>query len=356
MRSVLLITESLDGGATKEQSLEPLTRSAAHLRDVGLNVVGRVAARGREIGPAIANARADVVVLCPHFTEDVGQLAETLRAARDRRNRPALVLLDTFDQSSTPLLPLLDLVDRYAKKVLLRDRSRYLGTFAGGYVFTDWLARTQAFDLRGWHFGSVAPGRASLAKLTLAWNFAGARRFRRLMTAGRFLSRRWRRRRVHVNARFTPAGRGADARGDWYLWHREQMRQALDQRCSHLRLTPRGRIGRRAYLREQWDSRVIVSPFGYGELCLRDVEAIAAGAVLVKPDMGHLEVSPDLFTAGETYVPVQWDGSDAGEAAASVACDEGRAYDIACAARQRLQRYLDERGWVADARRVFQDL
>ena len=56
-------------------------------------------------------------------------------------------------------------------------------------------------------------------------------------------------------------------------------------------------------------SRVIVSPWGYGEFCHRDYEAILAGCVLVKPDTSFSDTWPEL-EAGKHYVPCRPDFSD----------------------------------------------
>ena len=53
-----------------------------------------------------------------------------------------------------------------------------------------------------------------------------------------------------------------------------------------------------------------VSPFGYGEVCWRDFEAMLCGCLVIKPDMSHVETNPDIFRPHETYVPVQWDYAD----------------------------------------------
>jgi hypothetical protein len=57
-------------------------------------------------------------------------------------------------------------------------------------------------------------------------------------------------------------------------------------------------------------SKLCFSPFGYGEICWRDFEAIACGAVLVKPDMSHVRAQPDIYRPFETYIPVRWDLAD----------------------------------------------
>lgn len=71
-----------------------------------------------------------------------------------------------------------------------------------------------------------------------------------------------------------------------------------------------GIIPKNKYLKELRSSKTCVSPFGWGEVCYRDFEAIIAGAILLKPDMSHLETYPDIYKKWETYVPLKWDMSD----------------------------------------------
>jgi hypothetical protein len=71
-----------------------------------------------------------------------------------------------------------------------------------------------------------------------------------------------------------------------------------------------GGVSQKRYNEELPQSKIVLSPFGWGELCLRDFEAVRAGALLMKPDMGHLETWPDVFRPGETYVPFSWDAED----------------------------------------------
>src|SRR5262249_58507263 len=70
------------------------------------------------------------------------------------------------------------------------------------------------------------------------------------------------------------------------------------------------------YYDELLRSRICISPFGYGEVCGRDIEAIICGCLLIKPDMGHIRSHPDIFVPGETYVPVRWDYADLAETCA----------------------------------------
>lgn len=66
-------------------------------------------------------------------------------------------------------------------------------------------------------------------------------------------------------------------------------------------------------------SKTALSPFGWGEACCRDYQAMALGSVVIKPDMSHVECWPDIFQAGETYLPCKPDWSDAHEIIQEVA-------------------------------------
>lgn len=66
----------------------------------------------------------------------------------------------------------------------------------------------------------------------------------------------------------------------------------------------------REYREEMGKSRIVVSPYNWGEVCYRDFEAFAFGCVLLKPDMSHLRTYPSWYNEDDTYIPFQWDFSD----------------------------------------------
>lgn len=71
-----------------------------------------------------------------------------------------------------------------------------------------------------------------------------------------------------------------------------------------------GMTKQRKYYSELKKSKIVLSPFGWGEVCFRDFETIISGALLFKPDMSHLITFPNVYIPNETYVPLKWDGSD----------------------------------------------
>ena len=57
-------------------------------------------------------------------------------------------------------------------------------------------------------------------------------------------------------------------------------------------------------------SKIVISPFGNGEVCFRDFEAIHAESLLIKPDMSHVTTFPNIYIPYVTYIPIRWDLSD----------------------------------------------
>jgi hypothetical protein len=87
-------------------------------------------------------------------------------------------------------------------------------------------------------------------------------------------------------------------------------RRLFMERISGNPLFVTGIVPQNQYYRELRDSKIVLSPFGWGEVCFRDFEALISGSLLLKPDMSHLKTWPDIYIPYETYVPVNWDGTD----------------------------------------------
>ena len=66
------------------------------------------------------------------------------------------------------------------------------------------------------------------------------------------------------------------------------------------------------------EAYTVLSPWGLGEACHRDYQAMLYGAVVIKPRTDHLECWPDIFQPNKTYVPCKLDFSDAHEKIAEV--------------------------------------
>lgn len=60
-------------------------------------------------------------------------------------------------------------------------------------------------------------------------------------------------------------------------------------------------------------SKIVIAPFGYGEIAPRDIESASVGAVLLKPDMSHIETIPNIYKPDSTYLACNWDFSNAND-------------------------------------------
>ncbi len=292
--------------------------------------------------------KADVVMIVTDWSWKPDELSELLRAARAGSSTRRVVYFDCFDQTCSPYLSVLSEVDVYLKAKMLSPADRYLSPLAGGFVVTDFLHR-RGTDLCGWDFGSVADP-AYLSRLEQGWSFGYSRRIRLLLRLNRLAPHPWWLRNIDVHARFSPPAR--DKR-EWYEEYRAVAYDVAAALRGRFRVTPPGRIGTRRYYLEMRRCRMVFSPFGWGELCLRDYEAMASGCLLVKPDMGHVRTSPSVFEAGRTYVPVAWDLSDLGDVCDRMLSRPDEARAIARAGQRGLLREVEGGGFTRAVGRVL---
>ncbi len=101
-----------------------------------------------------------------------------------------------------------------------------------------------------------------------------------------------------------------------------------------------GRVSQSQFFAELRRSKLCFSPFGYGEVCWRDYEAIFSGSLLLKPHMDHVRLTPSIFVPGETYVPIAWDCSDYAEKVRQHLSDARRRQEIAAHAFDVIRRYI----------------
>lgn len=70
------------------------------------------------------------------------------------------------------------------------------------------------------------------------------------------------------------------------------------------------RVSIEEYYNRISSSKIILAPYGYGEMAPRDIESAMFGAILIKPDMSYLDTAPSIFEDGVTYIACKHDFSD----------------------------------------------
>ena len=345
---LLLIGRGTQGRAGMH--LEPFAdwhRAIRHKLNIRLNRVDVQSLAETEW--AVEANPADVAMIMVHWSESPGDVVAMFERLHARSPRPKLIFLDWFDQASSPFFGVLPFVGAYVKRQLLRDRALYLHEFAGGTPFTDFYTWHFDYDLAGWHFGS-SPSADQLHKLHLGWGLGVQTDFRRASKFNHWINVRWDRRSFDLNARI---GMGKPERHEWYQDYRRRVIDQMGRLGGRFTVTGTERISSQAYWKEMRRSRIAFSPFGWGEVCLRDFEAVCSGALLLKPSMAHIETRPNIYSENETYIAVEWDLSDLEEKCARCLEHPEEAQRIAQKAHRIYAGYFESDGFLDDLRRIL---
>ena len=289
------------------------------------------------LGEARITAAADTILLQPWYTMIDGRLARVIEALDRRAPQARLSVLDPGAHADLRLArDLPDRLYRFGKKAVFRDHAHYHRLWRGDTNLSDYYGALGGLSAAPVDF---RPPAGFEDKLALMPSFFTDPRF------------------IHAFARPAPppqTGRSLDIQTrlgrhglDWYEVMRGRAIEAVD-RLEGVRRSPDGAVPHGAYITEMAQSKLCFSPFGYGELCWRDIEAILTGAVLIKPDMSHLETRPELYEAGVTYLPIAWDYSDLEEVVRRALADAELRSGIAIEAWRRIAGYLEENRFVGD--------
>lgn len=267
----------------------------------------------------------DAIFIQSSYEPAVGELENLMNALKLRLPDLEIAYFDWFAPADIRFAARVDpWVSHYVKKSLLRDRSAYLRTGLGHSNLSDFFSA---------RFGTENPPgewkipASILPKLSVGPSFSTSPDLVHYFQQTRPPAARSR--SIDIHARLATSGT------PWYSAMRGEAAAVVARDFQDLNVASEGFVPKSKYMRELRRSKLCFSPFGYGEVCWRDFEAVAVGTVLVKPDMSHLETEPDIYRPFETYVPVRWDLSDLNERVRRALADpEGtrrmalRAFDV----------------------------
>ena len=198
------------------------------------------------------------------------------------------------------------------KSQIYKDKSLYQQPLYGNRLYTDFYNSKMGIADEDPAEPDPKMSVIELNKIKVSWNIGYARCFDFL---GTYLSAMYKRFPIDILLAIRPRIRAAESVRNQGIYSRMGLnfpRETISYQRKKLAelVGPQARVSRRQYYREMKKSRVVVSPFGWGEINTRDFEAFIYGNLLVKPSMDHLETFPNFFQPNETYLPYRWDLSD----------------------------------------------
>ena len=314
-----------------------------------------------------ATCDADIVcvnsnVFRPYWSKRKDEIFRFLEDVKNSGKK--LFWFDTTDSTWITQFEVIPYVDKFLKGQLLRDRELYLTPFKTGRIYTD------TFDTlynSGEKEVGFPPAKLEyLDKIGLSWNTA----FENYTADRHSLHAKIKRKiyqhllnaastAIHIPFSAPKSKRSTPVSCRVGLSHSRPSvvahRRAILQNLETFGIST-GRVPLDRYFRELLDTKVAVSPFGVGEITIRDFEIIACGAAMMKPDMSHMETWPDLFQADHTYISHQWDLSDFEEKLSWALDNDDKRLAIAANAQEAYKRAISLDGMKEFADRLAKTL
>lgn len=298
---------------TSEEQFSPFSFYRSELRSKTGLISARLLLKDVLRAPKLILSRFDIIAIKLYYRTPASEALEAIGTIRTTAPQMRIIYFDGDDDLNIQWPALLREVDKYVKKHVFRDRENYLRSFVGKSNLHDYVHRRygHAFTENdyGYYNGKGVLIRESgqvpkdqIAKIAPGFNLALDQPIMRLYAAAK--------RRPDIEKDTDVVFRG-NVPNDWTRYLRDGVEPILKRLSSSYRvITPKSRVSRDKYYREMATTKICVSPFGYGEICWRDFEAVLSRCLLIKPDMSHVETRPNIFIPYETYVPVKWDFSD----------------------------------------------
>lgn len=245
-----------------------------------------------------------------------------------------IIWFDDSDGVGITHFEVLPYVTKYYKKQLFKNPNLYLKSWYGRELFTDYYNdKHQVCDEVEYRRVPLSCEK-DIEKLELGWNL-GVGIYPRQVNIQRIALRfgRWfgpralsfmknggNRTRMHgsytnkkplVHARYSVVSRPTVA------FQRNLLSKLISDNPSILK----GSVPSKQFNKEMMEVKAVLCPFGWGEITFRDFEAIMYGAIMIKPDMDHLDTFPAVYFKGETYISLDWDFNGFNEIISEVLAD-----------------------------------
>lgn len=235
-------------------------------------------------------------------------IIDDLKKLKKKCNK--LVYYDTTDSTGCIQKEVFGSVNEYWKGQTLLNKNEYKKNYHSGRIYTDYI-KNKFYSKKNFEYEWEQINQNDIKRIKTAWNssltdyrflrrrlaiFASRYEINMLMANNLKIKQFNHPRKIQISCRVF-----SKYNNELISWQREKAKKLLSKICK-TELIPK-----RMYHKELLDARITFSPFGWGEICYRDFEAIMSGSLLLKPSMDHVETWPNLYLKNKTYIPCDWD-------------------------------------------------
>lgn len=251
-----------------------------------------------------------------------------------RKNFNKIVYFDDSAAASIIIFCTFPYVDEYWKRACLKDKQNYKEKLYGGHLYSNFYSdQFKINDEVDYFINPIADNETRFDKLKIAWNigvgiyplnkgsitdqnYLGVRKYLTgLSIIGgvgilyNFFERNMQRiigelemestlkkRNLKISSRFSDVS---------YRKSVGYQRKICIDMTKNNKFFLSGFLKKKEFTNEIFNIFGVLSPFGWGEICYRDFEAIIAGAYLIKPNMSHLDTWPNVYKE-EYYFSLDW--------------------------------------------------
>lgn len=231
-----------------------------------------------------------------------------------------IIYFDISDSTGWLHDNVLPYVDIYAKSQLLVNKKNYTKKIYNNRIYCDYYNKNFSIKNKNEYYSK--PVKAEyLDKITLGWN-SGMANYNYygnyiMRLNSYFKIKKLFTHKVHfeysnnsekINKFFLRMG--INYSHETIIYHRKFILDFFEEKYKNNNYI---KINRKKYFNQLKTSQYVISPFGLGEITLKDFETFLSGSLLFKPDMSHMITYPNLFKNKETVLFFQWDLSDLNE-------------------------------------------
>lgn len=258
----------------------------------------------------------------------------------ERFSKRRLFFFDTTDSSSWIQTEVLPYVDYYCKSQIFKDLNLYKKPLYGNRIYSDYF--NKKFNIKDNDESiSIPIPEKYLNKIKVSWNsgladyslFGPLRMYLMNYIKPSFLMNKLKTESVlRKRTNNFHCKMGINYSKDSIACQRKLIKKILNIEAK--------KLNRIQYYNDLKNSKIVISPFGWGEITLKDFETFLTGGILMKPKMNHLKTWPNFFT-NDTYVNFNWDASNLTKKIESIISDYKNFVKIGINGQKNYLKFID---------------